>query len=127
VSWALIGVLAALATTPARAEDSLLRSVAKSAGLATDPTPPADFVVKTRPAEDPAPIPAFKIPEEPPSRVMTGAELKAMDADLDNAAKKHDKLRSAFPPAAKAMAEEEAARKTKPRKPRPGDGAALER
>jgi len=66
----------------------------------------------------------FKTPEEPPSKVKSKSELKAMDADLDSAERKHDKIRAAFPPAAKAMAEQEAARKTKPRKPAPAESVA---
>jgi hypothetical protein len=110
-------VVASFASPLARAQDSPLRSVAKSAGLAMDPAPPVGFVLATRPAGEPQPIPVFQPPEEPPSRVKSRAELKAMDANLESAGKKHDAIRAAFPPAAKAMAEAEAeaARKSKRR------------
>jgi hypothetical protein len=123
---ALIAALAVclIAAEPLRAEDSFVRSVAKSAGFATDPAPPADFVVTSRPSEELAPIPVFKTPEEPPSKVKSKSELKAMDADLDSVAKKHDTLRAAFPPTAKAMAEQQAAQKPKPRKTKPAKAIA---
>jgi hypothetical protein len=54
---------------------------------------------------------------------MKPPELKAMDSDLDAANKKHDALRRAFPPSAKAMAEAEAAKKAKSKKKAPADGA----
>jgi hypothetical protein len=115
--------LACALAPQARAEDSLLRSLAKSAGLATDPEPPPDFVLSTRPAVAPARLPVFGTPVEPPSKVKSKDDLKAMDSDLDNAGKKHDSIRAAFPPAAKAVAEAEAARKAKSRKKTPATAA----
>jgi hypothetical protein len=118
----ILGLASVAIPAPAAAQDSLLRSIARSAGLVADPAPPADFVLTSRPAADEPPIPVFKTPEEPPSKVMSKAELKAMDADLDSAGKRHDKIRAAFPPAAKAEAE--AARKAKAGKRRPSEAAA---
>jgi hypothetical protein len=112
----LIG-LAAMLAPAARAQDSLPRSIAKTAGFAADPAPPADFVRKSRPAEEKAPIPVFQPPNEPPSRIKSKSELKALDADLESAARKHDKLRAGFAPAARAAAAEEAARKRNSPKP----------
>ena len=42
---------------------------------------------------------------------MKETDLKAVKTDLDALQKKHDALRQAYPPAAKALAEEEAAKK----------------
>ena len=47
---------------------------------------------------------------------MNSSELKAMDSDLDKEGKKHDALRAAYPPSAKAVAEAEAAKKVKHQK-----------
>ncbi len=105
----------------ANAQDSPLHALAKQAGAATDVDPPPDFVLKSRPAEPPAPIPVFTTPDEPPSKALTPLQLKAMDADLDSASKAHDALRAGFAPSAKAMAEAEAARRAKQKKKRPSD------
>ena len=117
----------ALGATPARAQDqdSALRSIARKAGLATDVNPPADFVLKSRPAEPPAPMPVFGTPDEPSSKVQTPAQLRAMDTELNSASKKHDVLRAGFAPSAKAVAEAkaEAAEKAK-RKKKPTEAAS---
>ena len=44
--------------------------------------------------------------------------LKAMEADFDSVKTQHDALRSAFPPAAKAVAEAEAAKAARAKKPK---------
>jgi hypothetical protein len=109
---AVLGALAiAFAASPACAQDqdSVFRSIAKKTGVATDVDPPADFVVKSRPAEPAGPMPVFGTPDEPNSKVMTPRELRAMDAELDSAGKKHDVLRAGFAPSAKAVAEAKAA------------------
>jgi hypothetical protein len=107
---AVLGALAiAFVASQACAQDSVLRSIAKKAGVATDVDPPADFVVKSRPAEPPGPMPVFGMPDEPNSKVMTPRELRGMDAELDSAGKKHDVLRAGFAPSAKAAAEAKAA------------------
>jgi hypothetical protein len=108
---AVLGALAiAVAASPACAQDqdSIFRSIAKKTGVATDLDPPADFVVKSRPAEPAGPMPVFGAPDEPNSKVMTPRELRAMDAELDSAGKKHDVLRAGFAPSAKAVAEAKA-------------------
>jgi hypothetical protein len=109
----------------AQDQDSVLRSIAKKTGVATDVNPPADFVVKSRPAEPAGPMPVFGTPDEPNSKVMTPRQLRAMDADLDSAGKKHDVLRAGFGPSAKAVAEAkaEAAEKAKRRKKTPPEAA----
>ena len=93
----------------AQDQESVFRSIAKKTGVATDVDPPADFVVKSRPAEPSGPLPVFGMPDEPSSKVMTPRELRGMDAELDGAGKKHDVLRAGFAPSAKAVAEAKAA------------------
>lgn len=124
---AFVVAVALGATSPARPQDqdSALRSIAKKTGIATDVNPPADFVLKSRPAEPPGPMPVFGTPDEPPSKVQTPAQLRAMDTELDSAGKKHDVLRAGFGPSAKAVAEAkaEAAEKAK-RKKKPTEAAS---
>jgi hypothetical protein len=90
---------------------NVLKQGAKLLGFATDIAPPADFVVKSRPASDPDYIPVFQPPPEPALPALKEVDLKAVKTDLDALQKKHDALRQAYPPAAKALAEEEAAKK----------------
>ena len=117
--WIVITLLAvgALASAPARADDSVFenpfRALAKLGGLATDTPPPPDFIQSSRPSAPDAPIPIFQPPQEPPSKVMSKDDLKSLDKDLVTTGKKHDALRAAFPPSAKAVADAEAARKAK--------------
>jgi hypothetical protein len=92
-------------------QDSILKQAFKVFGFATDVAPPVDFVNKTRPGSDPGYIPVFQSPPEPARPTLKTDELKAMKSDLDGVGKQHDALRQAFPPAAKAMAEEQAAKK----------------
>jgi hypothetical protein len=91
--------------------NNVFKQGAKLLGFATDVAPPADFVVKSRPASDPDYIPVFQPPPEPERKALKDDELKAMKTDLDALEKRHDELRQAYPPAAKALAEEEAAKK----------------
>jgi hypothetical protein len=95
----------------AQQQDSILKQAFKVLGFATDVGPPVDFVTKTRPGSDPGYIPAFQPPPEPARPKLKSDELKAVQSDLDGVGKQHDALRQAFPPAAKAMAEEQAAKK----------------
>jgi hypothetical protein len=88
-----------------------LKSGAKLLGFATDVAPPADFVQKSRPAGDVDFIPVFQPPPEPARPALKGADLKALKGDLDAVQKQADALRQAYPPAAKAIAEQEAAKK----------------
>ena len=111
----------ALAASPSKAQnapqpDSPVRSLMRGMGLATDVDPPPDFVVQSRAAQQPASIPPFTTPAEPPGTVKTDKELEAMDSDLEAAGKTHDALRAAFPPAAKAVADAAAAKKAKSEK-----------
>jgi len=108
--WATAGM--------AQQSDSLLKSGMKMMGFATDVAPPPDFVLQSRPKGDLDFIPIFQPPPEPAKPVLSDKELKSVKGDLDSVEKRHDALRQAFPPAAKAMAEEQAAAakkaKTKP-------------
>ena len=97
--------------------DSPLKSVMKLLGFATDVAPPADFVVKSRPKREPDYIPIFQPPPEPARPVLNDKELKATKGSLDSIEKQHDAIRQAFPPSAKAMAEQQAAAKTAKSKP----------
>ena len=90
---------------------NVIKQGAKLLGFATDVAPPADFVVKSRPAGDPDYIPVFQPPPEPAMPALKDGELKAVKSDLDALQKRHDALRQAYPPAAKALAEAEAAKK----------------
>jgi hypothetical protein len=91
--------------------DHILKQGAKLLGFATDVAPPADFVVKSRPPSDPDFIPLFQPPPEPTRPALNDKDLKAMKGELDAVQKVHDALRQAYPPAAKALAEEAAAKK----------------
>jgi hypothetical protein len=89
--------------------DSLLKSAAKIAGFATDVAPPADFVIQSRPPSDQDFIPVFQSAPEPAKPKMSDKDLKSVKGDLDSVGKAHDAIRKAFPPAAKALAEQQAA------------------
>ncbi len=95
----------------AQQQDSILKQAFKVFGFATDVGPPADFVSKTRPSSDPNYIPVFQPPPEPARPSLKTDELKAMKSDLDATGKQLDTIRKGFPPAAKAMAEQQAAQK----------------
>jgi hypothetical protein len=97
----------------AQQTDNPLKAAAKLLGFATDVAPPADFVLKSRPAGDLDYIPVFQPPPEPEKPPLKDTDLKAMRGDLDSVQKRDDSVRQAFPPAAKAMAEDAAAQKAK--------------
>ncbi len=116
---ALATLLAALAAVPARAQDaaadSPFRDLMKGVGLATDVAPPPDFVRQSRLPQEPASIPVFATPPEPPGKIETAKELEDVDSDLQAVARRHDALRAAFAPKARAMAQAAAAKKAKSR------------
>jgi hypothetical protein len=93
--------------------DSPFHSLAKGFGFATDVDPPPDFVQKSRPAEPSAEIPIFTPPDEPPGKVKSAREVEGIDSDLEAIGKRHDALRAAYPPAAKAVAQRAAEKKAK--------------
>ena len=96
-----------------------MKQAFKVFGFATDVAPPLDFVTKTRPTGDLDYIPVFQPPPEPSRPTLKTDELKAVKSDLDSVGKQHDTLRQGFPPAAKALAEQQAAQK-KPNSNAPG-------
>ena len=115
----LIGAAICASTPAARAQqaDSPLKSAMKLLGFATNSPKPADFVIQSRPKGDLEYIPVFQPPPEPEKPALNGDQLKAMRGELNSSQKRMDALRSAYPPAAKAMAEQQAASK------KPKDGA----
>ena len=108
---ALAAVFASTSDVFAQQQDSLLKQAFKLFGFATDVGPPADFVSKTRPPSDPDYVPVFQPPPEPARPTLKDNELKAVKSDLDSVGKRHDTLRQGFAPAAKALAEQQAAQK----------------
>ncbi len=82
----ILVALFALLAAPARA-DGFFDDLGKAAGLVAPPSDPPDFVKDSRPSGETKPIPVFAAPDEPSSRVKTPAELKAMDAGLESAAR----------------------------------------
>jgi len=112
--FALAALVASARPGLAQEQDNIFKQGAKLLGFATDVAPPADFVVKSRPTGNLDFIPVFQPPPEPALPALKEIDLKAVKSELDALQKKHDALRQAYPPAAKALAEEEAAKK-KPR------------
>jgi hypothetical protein len=108
---ALAALFASGSSVFAQQQDSILKQAFKVFGFATDVGPPADFVAKTRPSGDLNYIPVFQPPPEPSRPAMKKDELKSVKGDLDGVQKQHDTLRQGFAPAAKAMAEQQAAQK----------------
>ncbi len=108
---ALATLFASGSSVYAQQQDSILKQAFKVLGFATDAPPPADFVAKTRPSGDLNYIPVFQPPPEPSRPAMKKDELKSVKGDLDGVEKRDDTLRKGFPPAAKAMAEQQAAQK----------------
>ena len=102
----------------AQQADSPLKSAMKLFGFAADPPAPADFVLKSRPPGDLDYIPVFRPPPEPAKPALNDKDLKALKGDLDSVQKRDDALRTAFPPAAKAMAEQAASKKPKANPPK---------
>ena len=103
---ALASLFAFAPEVHAQQQDSILKQAAKIFGFATDVGSPADFVDKTRPSGDLDYIPVFQPPPEPKRPTLKKDQLKAMKSDLDGIEKRHNALRQAFPPAAKALADD---------------------
>jgi hypothetical protein len=108
---ALAALFASGSGACAQQQDSILKQAFKIFGFATDVAPPQDFVTKTRPTGDLNYIPVFQPPPEPGQPTLKEPDLKAVKSDLDGVQKQHDALRQAFPPAAKALADEQAGQK----------------
>ena len=90
----------------------------KMMGFATDPPQPQDFVVQSRPKKDLDYIPVFQPPPEPVRPVLKDKDLGKLKGELDSVEKRDDAIRRAFPPAAKAVADEAKA-KAAQAKPKP--------
>ena len=97
-------------TSSAQDQDSLLKNAAKALGFATDAGPPADFVQKSQPKGDLDYIPVFQPPPEPARPAMNTNDLGKLKSDLDSVDQRDDATRQAFPPSAKAVAEQKAER-----------------
>jgi hypothetical protein len=108
---ALAALVASGSSVYAQQQDSILKQAFKVFGFATDVGPPPDFVAKTRPSGDLNYIPVFQPPPEPARPALKTDQLKAVKGDLDGVQKQHDTLRQGFAPAAKALAEQQAAQK----------------
>jgi len=120
-----LGVVGARADDDGAGQDSLLKSLMKAGGFATDVNPPKDFVLQARPQGGDDYVPIFR-PALRDSKPKTPAELKAMEADFKAVQARHDAMRAAFPPSAKAVAEQKAAEaaKAKKKKTPPPDAPA---
>jgi hypothetical protein len=88
--------------------DGIVKELLKKAGMATDPAPAQDFVVKARPEAQEDYISVGRKEPERKFKAKTAAELKAMEAEFAGVQTRHDALRSQFPPAVKAMADQKA-------------------
>ncbi len=109
---ALVGVFAcAPGAFAQQQQDSLLKQAFKIFGFAADTPPPPNFVTKTRPNANLNYIPVFKAPPQPSRPVLKTPELKSIKSDLESVEKRDDAIRRSFPPAAKALAEQQAAQK----------------
>ena len=96
--------------------DSLLKSAMKAGGFASDVDPPMDFVLQARPPGADDYVPIFRPAFARQNKAKTPAELKALEADFGAVQARHDSMRSAFPPAAKALAAQKAAQAAKAKK-----------
>lgn len=93
--------------------DNIVKQAFKAFGFATDPGPPQDFVVQTRPPAVGDYVPVGRKAFKRDVKAKTPDELKAMQADFDAVKAAHDAIRSSFPPAVQAVAAAEAAKAAK--------------
>jgi hypothetical protein len=105
---ALAVACAAASGAAAQQADNPLKSVMKIFGFATDLPEPPDFVRQSRAQKEPDYIPIFQPPPEPARPALKDKELNAVRGDLDSIEKRADVVRQGFPPAAKAVAAEQA-------------------
>ena len=108
LALALAVASAAASDAAAQQADNPLKSVMKTFGFAADLPPPQEFVRQSRPQQEPDWIPVFQPPPEPARPALKDKELSALKGDLDSVQKRADAVRQAFPPAAKAVAAEQA-------------------
>jgi hypothetical protein len=114
------------APADAPANGGILKQAFKMFGFATDPGPPQDFVVKTRPPAVGDYVPVGRKAFTRDVKAKTPDQLKAMETDFDTVKAAHDAIRSSFPPAVQAVAAAEAAKaakadKSKKPPPKPAD------
>ena len=109
-TYALVLASACVAASGATAQqaDNPVKGVMKVFGFATDLPEPQDFVRQSRSQKEPDYIPVFQPPPEPARPALKDKELSALKGDLDSVQKHADAVRQAFPPAAKAVAAEQA-------------------
>ena len=98
--------------------DSAFKGAMKAAGFAADAPIPKDFVVSSRPPTSADYVPIFRPPFAHANKAKSTDELKAAEADSAAVQARHDALRSAFPPAAQALAERKAAEAAKAKAPK---------
>jgi hypothetical protein len=112
--WALafVAVCGSVSVAAAQQADNPIKSVMKIIGFATDAPQAQDFVVQSRPQKEPDYIPVFQPPPEPARPALKDKDLNALKGDLDSVEKRADGIRSAFPPAAKAVADAQKAKST---------------
>jgi hypothetical protein len=97
LSRALLLVLAVTAAAATKAQDAdqsatnPLIDLARKVKLLPEPVEPKDFVKQTRPAQTDY-LPVGVLPPERELKVKTPDELKAMEAELDTARARHDKI-----------------------------------
>jgi len=127
-AMAFAACAAAQEATPTQDDSgSPFHSLAKAFGFATDVPPPPDFIQQSRPDAPPPEIPVFASPNEPSGKPKNATEVEAIDNDLESIAKRHDALRAAYPPAARAVAAAAAEKSAKSkRKPAAAAGAPLQ-
>jgi hypothetical protein len=103
----LVLALTAAAATSAqdaeKKETNPLIDFARKVKLLPDPVEPKDFVKQTRPAQTDY-LPVGVVPPERDLKVKTAEELKAMEAGLDKARSRHDKISGRPPPKVKPLA-----------------------
>lgn len=101
-----VGLAIALAAMPGNAKaqanpppvaadppDSPLKNLFKLGNFATDPAPPKDFVIKSRPVPDQQNyLPVHERPVTRPEKIYTPAQAKAKEAELDQVRFAHDRL-----------------------------------
>jgi hypothetical protein len=91
--------------------DNPLMELARKAKLVAEPVEPKDFVKQSRPVETNF-LPVGAMPPERQLKVKSPEELKAMQADLEAAALRHDKI-SGRPAKTGAQAGQSAQKKLK--------------
>ena len=94
LAWAA----ALFCAAPVSAEDAPVDTVLKALDLKTDAGPPADFVKESRPKTEGDFVPVGTRHPDRTIKVKTPAELKSMEADLDAARSRQDKIAGRKPP-----------------------------